>query len=148
MLAFCFLGIGNTILQVSLNPLLTNIVKANSLTSSLTTGQVIKAVSSFCGPFIAAFAAKSFSNWQYIFPIFAGITLISTIWLLTTPIREEAQENVFSYAETFKLLKNPTILFCFLGIFFVVGADVGLNTVTPELLLERTDMSVEEAGIG
>ena len=57
MTAFVLLGIGNTILQVSLNPLLTNVVKGDALTSSLTAGQVVKAVSSFCGPFIAAFAA-------------------------------------------------------------------------------------------
>ena len=46
MVAFALLGIGNTMLQVSLNPLLTNVVKGDSLTSSLTAGQVVKAVSS------------------------------------------------------------------------------------------------------
>ena len=45
MVAFALLGIGNTILQVSLNPLLTNVVSGESLTSSLTAGQVVKAVS-------------------------------------------------------------------------------------------------------
>ena len=34
--AFALLGIGNTILQVSLNPLLTNVVKGSVLASSLT----------------------------------------------------------------------------------------------------------------
>jgi len=80
MVAFAFLGIGNTILQVSLNPLLTNVVKGDALTSSLTGGQVIKAISSFCGPFIAAFALSFFGSWEYLFPIFAVITLISTLW--------------------------------------------------------------------
>ena len=46
LIAFALLGIGNTILQVSLNPLLTNVVKGNVLASSLTAGQVLKAVSS------------------------------------------------------------------------------------------------------
>lgn len=85
MTAFVLLGIGNTILQVSLNPLLTNVVKGDALTSSLTAGQVVKAVSSFCGPFIAAFAAGTLGNWQYLFPIFALITLLSAAWLLCTP---------------------------------------------------------------
>lgn len=61
MTAFALLGVGNTLLQVSLNPLLTNVVSPESLTSSLTVGQVVKAVSSFCGPFIAAFAA---GRWE------------------------------------------------------------------------------------
>ena len=80
-IAFALLGIGNAILQVSLNPLLSNIVKGNSLTSALTGGQVVKAISSFCGPFIALFAATFLDNWLYLFPIFGGITLISLFWL-------------------------------------------------------------------
>lgn len=55
MAAFALLGIGNTIIQVALNPLLASVVKGDALTSSLTAGQVVKAVSSFLGPFIAAF---------------------------------------------------------------------------------------------
>ena len=78
--AFALLGIGNTILQVSLNPLLTNVVDGRALSSSLTAGQVIKAVSSFSGPFIATFAASTLGNWIWMFPIFAGASLISALW--------------------------------------------------------------------
>ena len=146
--AFCLLGIGNTILQVSLNPLLTNVVRGEALTSSLTTGQVVKAVSSFLGPFIAAFAVRQFGNWQYIFPIFAGIPLLSSLWLLATPIREEAPEQTASVSRAFGLLKDRTILLCFLGIVFVVGIDVGMNTVTPKLLMERAGTALADAGLG
>ncbi|MGM9748916.1 MAG: MFS transporter [Candidatus Cryptobacteroides sp.] len=148
MCAFVLLGVGNTILQVSLNPLLTNVVKGDALTSSLTAGQVVKAVSSFCGPFIAAFAASSLGNWKYLFPIFAAITLLSAIWLLATPIKEEApQGEATSAGAVFGLLKDKTILFLFLGIFFVVGVDVGVNTVSPKLLIERAGWTVEKAGL-
>src|SRR5690606_21572828 len=37
-ITFALLGIGNTILQVSLNPLLTNVVSGDKLTSSVTAG--------------------------------------------------------------------------------------------------------------
>ena len=90
MAAFALLGIGNTIIQVALNPLLASVVKGDALTSSLTAGQVVKAVSSFLGPFIAAFAVLAFGNWQYLFPIFAGITFLSALWLQVTPIDEGA----------------------------------------------------------
>ena len=129
MTAFLLLGVGNTILQVSLNPLLTNVVKGNALTSSLTAGQVIKAISSFCGPFIAAFAVSRLGNWQYLFPIFAAITVLSTIWLQLTPIAEEPSETKSSVSATLGLLKGGKILLLFLGIFFIVGTDVGINTV-------------------
>jgi MFS transporter, FHS family, L-fucose permease len=148
LIAFALLGIGNTILQVSLNPLLTNVVKGDALTSSLTTGQVIKAVSSFCGPFIAIFAVSAFGKWQFLFPVFALITLISGIWLLFTPITEKPEEKASGIAQTFALLGDKTILLLFLGILFVVGTDVGMNTVTPKLLMERCSLSVADSGMG
>lgn len=149
LIAFALLGIGNTILQVSLNPLLTNVVKGNVLASSLTAGQVLKAVSSFCGPFIAAFAATVLGNWQYLFPIFALLTLISMGWLMLVHIREESPEqSTSSWRATFGLLKDRTILLLFLGIVFVVGVDVGINTVAPKLLIERCGFDVTGAGVG
>lgn len=150
LVAFALLGIGNTILQVSLNPLLTNVVKGNVLASSLTAGQVLKAVSSFCGPFIAAFAATPvLGNWQYLFPIFALLTLISMGWLILVYIREEVPEqSTSSWGATFGLLKDRTILSLFLGIVFVVGVDVGINTVAPKLLIERCGFDLAGAGMG
>jgi fucose permease len=149
LLAFALLGVANTILQVSLNPLLTNVVKGDKLTSSLTAGQFVKAISSFCGPFIAAFAASMLGNWQYIFPIYAVITLISTIWLMATPMAEEpVAGNASSFASVFGLLKDKTILLLFLGIVFVVGVDVGINTAAPKILMERFGMNSIDAGYG
>ena len=149
MIGFALLGIGNTILQVSLNPLLSNVVKGDALTSSLTTGQVVKAVSSFTGPFIAAFALNSLGNWHYLFPIFAAITVLSALWLMFTSVPKE-QETVSSssLSATFSLLKDKTILLLFLGIVFVVGTDVGMNTVAPKLLIERLNMPLAQAGFG
>lgn len=149
LLAFALLGIANTILQVSLNPLLTNVVQGDKLTSSLTAGQFVKAISSFFGPFIAAFAATMLGNWQYIFPIYAVITLISTIWLMATPIQAETiTGKVSSFGSVFGLLKDSTILLLFLGIIFVVGVDVGLNTAAPKILMERCGMNSIDAGYG
>ena len=149
MTAFALLGIGNTLLQVSLNPLLTNVVHAETLTSSLTVGQVVKAISSFCGPFIAAFAARTLGNWQYLFPIFAGITLLSALWLQATPIHETyADRQKTSSTSAFGLLRDKTILALFMGIVFIVGLDVGMNTVAPKLLIERCSFTIDQAGIG
>jgi len=150
LVAFAMLGIGNTILQVSLNPLLTDVVKGERLTSSLTAGQFIKAISSFSAPFIAAFAAAQFGNWQYIFPVYAVITLLSTIWLMAPPLCEDtaAVSKTTSFAEVTGLLKDKTILLLFLGIVFVVGVDVGLNTAAPKILMERAGLNSIEAGYG
>lgn len=147
LLAFALVGIGNTILQVSLNPLLTNVVSDKLLTSSLTAGQFVKAISSFCAPVIAAFAATQFGNWKLMFQFFAGITILSSLWLLLTPIQEDKNTTQgISFFKTFHLLKNKTILFLFLGILFIVGVDVGMNIVSPKLLMERCGLELEDAG--
>ena len=146
--AFILLGIGNTILQVSLNPLVNNIVKGKSLTSALTAGQVVKAVSSFCGPLLAAFVTLYIGEWQYLFPIYAILTLISALWLTFTQIPHEDKQEPTTIAQTLSLLGNSKIIMLFLGIFFIVGTDVGLNTVAPKLLIERCAFTVSDAGIG
>jgi FHS family L-fucose permease-like MFS transporter len=149
LVAFALLGIGNTILQVSLNPLLTNVVRGDRLTSSLTWGQFIKAIASFLGPIIAGFAAASLGNWKLLFPIFAFVTLLSSLWLYLTPIQEEPTSGkTSSFLECFKLLGDKTILLLFFGIFLVVGVDVGLNTTIPKFLMERCGIPLEQAGLG
>ncbi len=147
--AFALLGIANTILQVSLNPLLSNVVSGDKLTSSLTAGQFVKAISSFSAPFIAAFAAAQLNNWQYIFPLYAVITLLSTVWLVVIPIEEGVSvEKASSYSAVLGILKDNQILLMFLGILFVVGVDVGVNTASSKILMERAGLSSIEAGYG
>jgi fucose permease len=149
LVAFALLGLANTILQVSLNPLLSNVVSQKRLTSSLTAGQFIKAISSFSGPFIAAFAVAYSGKWQSMFAVFAAITLLSSVWLQLTPIAESDKNNeTTSFREILGLLKDRTILVLFLGIIFIVGLDVGLNTATPRILMERCGIAVEEANYG
>ena len=149
MVAFILLGIGNTLLQVSLNPLMTNVVKGEKLTSCLTGGQVVKAVSSFCGPFIALAATAAFGNWKYLFTIYAAVTLLAFLLLELTEIpKETAGGSQASLKEAFGLLKDKTVLLFFLGIFFIVGVDVGTNTVSAKLLIERCGMDVEKASLG
>jgi fucose permease len=149
LVAFGLLGIGNTIIQVSLNPLLTNVVRSDRLTSSLTLGQFIKAIAAFLGPIIAGVAAGSFGNWKLVFLFFAVVTVISGLWLMLTPIPEEKNSQKSStFGDSFGLLKDGTILMLFLGIVFVVGIDVGLNTTIPKFLMERCSIPLEQAGLG
>lgn len=139
LIAFALIGIGNAILQVSLNPLLANVVSNDKLTSSLTIGQVVKAVSSLFGPFILSLVFSQFSGqWYYALPILGIITILSSIWLLSAKIdREQAASTAVSFKAAFSLLKSPLIFLCFLGILFVVGVDVGINYVGSKLLIGR-----------
>lgn len=56
--SFSLLGIGNAIMQTSLNPLVTNLISSEKLASTLTFGQFIKAIASFLAPVIAAWGLQ------------------------------------------------------------------------------------------
>lgn len=156
--AYALLGIGNAILQVSVNPLLQNVITDERLfTSSLTAGQVVKAISSFVGPFIVLAAVNWFGDgdegkWYYCFPIMGAITLFSGVWLLPTPIeREEVTVNSDKFAtalsSTFGLLGDKKILLLFFGIFFAVGTDVSTNFLSSKVMISRFAYTKEAAGM-
>lgn len=150
MAAYALLGIGNAILQVSLNPLLSNVITNKKLiTSSLTAGQVIKAVSSLVGPEIVLLAVHywGIDKWYYCFPILGFMTLLSAVWLFITPIEREkmvGQRDGLSMRDTFTLLGNRTILLLFLGIFFIVGVDVAVNFISSKLMSMRFGWTAEQ----
>ena len=66
-------------MQVSLNPLLSNIVTGNRLASSLTLGPFVKAIASFLAPIIAGWAAVSWGNWKLLFLIFLVIAIVTVV---------------------------------------------------------------------
>lgn len=147
LLSFSFLGIGNALMQVSLNPLLSNIVSSDRLASSLTFGQFIKAIASFLAPIIAGWAALNMNDWKLLFPLFTGIAIVAIISLGLTGIEEKKETRKTStFAECFALLGDKLILFSFFGIMCHVGIDVGINVTAPKILIERLGMDLTEAG--
>ncbi|MFA6718971.1 MAG: MFS transporter [Prevotella sp.] len=157
LISFSLLGIGNTLMQTSLNPLVSTVIKGN-LASTLTFGQFVKAIASFMAPYIAMWGASatipSFGlGWRVLFPIYMIIGVIATLLLASTPIEEETDlvdENesnsvVKNFSSAFKMLGTPIVLLSFLGIMCHVGIDVGTNTTAPKLLIERLGMTLNEA---
>ena len=158
LLAYALLGIGNAILQVSVNPLLQNVITDEKLlTSSLTAGQVVKAISSFVGPFIVLAAVNLFGGgdegkWYLCFPIMGAITLISGLWLLVTPIEREkgivkSEKFATAIGSSLGLLCDKTILLLFFGIFFAVGTDVSTNFLSSKVMISRFAYTKEAAGM-
>lgn len=147
LISFSLLGIGNTLMQVSLNPLLSNIVSGDKLASSLTFGQFVKAIASFLAPIIAVWSASAFGDWKYLYPIFMVVAVLAVILLGITPIKEQDEKGKGStFTECFALLGDKMILLSFLGIMCHVGIDVGVNVTAPKILIERLGMPLEDAG--
>lgn len=149
--SFSLLGIGNAIMQTSLNPLVTNLISADKLASTLTFGQFVKAIASFLAPILAAWGATSVLptfglGWRAFLVLYAVISFLSISILSATPIQEEQPDKASGVGECIKLLGSPFILLCFLGIMCHVGIDVGTNTTAPKILMERLSLPLEEAG--
>ena len=135
LITFALLGIGNTIIQVALNPLLTNVVSKERLASRMTLGQFVKALSSLLGPQIVLFATLYLGNWSYVFLIYAVVTIISMLWLMVSPIPREPVDNSqkATFGSTLSLLKDSFLLKMFICILLIVGIDVGLNFFIPNI---------------
>ena len=149
--SFSLLGIGTAIMQTSLNPLVTNLISADKLASTLTFGQFVKAIASFLAPILAAWGATSVLptfglGWRAFLVLYAVISFLSISILSATPIQEEQPDKASGVGECIKLLGSPFILLCFLGIMCHVGIDVGTNTTAPKILMERLSLPLEEAG--
>ena len=150
LVAFSLLGIGNALMQTSLNPLVSNIVTGN-LSSTLTFGQFVKAIASFLAPYIAMWGATQVLpsaglGWRVLFPIYGIIGVVAIVCLGMTTIHEEPVAKGSSVIDCFRLLGKPFILLCFLSIMCHVGIDVGTNTTAPKILIERLGMTLAEAG--
>lgn len=141
-ISFSLLGIGNAIMQTSINPLVTMLVKGH-LASTLTFGQFVKAIASFIAPLIAAWGATTTApifglSWRILFLLFFVIGMAATLSLGFTRIVEEPVEGKASgFADSVRMLGTPLILLSFIGIMCHVGIDVGTNAVAPKILLER-----------
>ena len=157
LVAFSLLGIGNTLMQTSLNPLMALVSGGENLASQLTFGQFIKAIASFMAPLIAGWGYKALIptfglDWRVLFAIYFVVSVVATLMLWTTPIQgdQKATEQLpavgTQFANCFRLLAEPVVLLSFLGIMCHVGIDVGTNTTAPKLLIERTGMTLDEAG--
>lgn len=149
--SFSLLGIGNALMQTSLNPLMALVTGGKNLASSLTFGQFVKAISSFMAPYLAMWGATAVIpnlglNWRVLFAIYFVIGLLAALLLWITPIKEQKIEGkASSFVDCIKLLGEPIVLLSFLGIMCHVGIDVGTNTTAPKILQERLGMTLNDA---
>ncbi len=151
LVSFSLLGIGNALMQTSLNPMVSAVTEGRNLASTLTFGQFVKAIASFLAPYIAMWGAMASVptfglGWRVLFPIYMIIGVGATLLLFATPVEEEKPQGKASgFIDCLKLLGKPIVLLSFIGIMCHVGIDVGTNTTAPKILMERLGWSLNEA---
>jgi MFS transporter, FHS family, L-fucose permease len=145
---FALLGIGNTIVQVSANPLLVDVVPGNRASSFLSFSQFIKAIGSMIAPPLAGFMAAKFGDWKLMFLVFGIVSILSVIWLSAIKIEETPSVVKATLGTSLKLLGNGFVLIMVLSIFIVVGVDVGFNSNSGQFLMQRYGFLQEAAESG
>ena len=158
LIAFSLLGIGNALMQTSLNPLVDSVMRGGNLASTLTFGQFVKAIASFMAPILAAWGATANvfgMGWRILFPLYMSVGIVAILLLYATEIKEGAETEekaekplgvAAQFANALRLLGNPAVLLCFLAIVCHVGMDVGINITAPKVLMERLGITLETAG--
>lgn len=150
-ISFSLLGIGNTIMQVSLNPLMAVVAGEKNLAAQLTFGQFVKAIASFLAPYLAMWGATqvipSFGlGWRALFAVYFIVAIISALCLWSAEVNENKTEvNRSSFLQCLSLLKRKIVLLTFLGIMCHVGIDVGTNTTAPRIFIERLGVTLNDA---
>lgn len=149
IIGFMILGIGNTILQVSANPLLLDISAKGNKAANLSLSQFIKAIASMLGPVIVAALARYTGNWKLIFPIYAAVSLLAVLWISSVKVEEHKSEKPpATFPSVIRLLKRPFVVIMVLATFLSVGFDVGMNSNVSNYLSVRFAISLESASLG
>lgn len=144
--AFALIGIGNMVLQVAVNPLLATLAPTHQMTGYLTLGQVARNLSLMLASPIASYLSLTFGDWRTMFPIFAVITLVAMVWLLLTPLPPEPPaDHTTTTRDMLDLLHNKSVRIAFIGIALFIACDVGAGVLTPQLIIERAQLSTEMA---
>ncbi len=138
LMGFVLLGIGNTIVQVSANPLLVDVVPPGRRSSFLSFSQFVKAIGSMIAAPLAGWFALQFGDWKLLFLVFGVVSVLSVIWLYFTPIDETRNPGKqATFGSSFQLLGTGYISMMVLGIFLVVGIDVGINAFSGQFMLAK-----------
>lgn len=149
IVGFALLGIGNTILQVSANPLLIDVSSESAKVANLSLSQFVKAIASMFGPIITAALAAYMGNWKLIFPVYAILSVLSSFWLYSVRIDEsKPDKKPASFSTVINILKHRFVWVMIMSVFAMVGFDVSMNSNIATYLQSRFNITIEVASLG
>ena len=150
ILSLFLIGSGMAMLQVSINPLLRNIGGEKEFAFNSVLGQLFFGLASFISPLIYSYLIISLSagnessnyivlffkkitfpnlRWVSLYWIFAGVSFLMSIILIFTNFPEKkkpGRENKEKLNNYLAIIKNPTVILYFFGIFSYVGMEQGV----------------------
>lgn len=133
---FGILGIGNTAIQVAINPLLAAIVPGERMTSYLTVGQIFRNTSLLLLAPLVLLLSYAFDDWRLLLPIYGVVTLVGIVWLWRTPVADTGTSGggTIGMGDCFRLLGNSTVALCAVGVGCFIAADIGVGFLSARLI--------------
>ena len=139
-IGFGILGLGNTFIQMAMNPLLAVISPKDRMTAYLTVGQIVRnGTLLLVGPLALLFGAWT-GAWQWTLAVYALVALAGNVWFVFVDLPEQRDEHPMGFAACFGLLRKRMVWISTLGIGAFIVADVGINFVGGQLI--ETDHSI------
>jgi len=137
--AIFLIGIGMTLLQVAGNPIMRDVSEEGRFARNLTFAQFIKGLGSIAGPAVAIALVSRGLPWNSIFTVFGAVVAVTLVAVTFLRIDERRGEDkpAASIRSSFALLGNGYVFTMILGLFFYVGAEVGVNSWIATLLNQR-----------
>lgn len=138
LLTFAILGLGNVVLQVIFNPLLTFIAPRKDAASFMILRQITEALTAIAMPFLFIWSSQRFGHWQTVVWLNIILACLAFLWLLFAPIPSLPQEKPITLPILQKIITLPGVALLLLGIVTIGGFNNSLMTIVPRLLVERT----------
>lgn len=134
---FGLLGIGNTVLQVAVNPMLACLAPPERMGGLLTVGQIFRNCSLLLVAPLVTLAAARFGSWNLLLPLYAALTAVGALWMQLTEIPEAPADDASvarSAADCFRLLRLRPVRIGTCGVALFIMADVANGFLAARLI--------------
>ena len=130
ILVIFLVGVGVTAIQVAGNPFIRELDTPNRYTANLTIVIGIGALGYAFSPLLVPLMQTNGFSWKTVYLLFGVINAVLLILLAFSKFPEVRlnEEEKINFSKIGILLKNPIIITYGLGIFFYVGAEVGVSS--------------------
>jgi len=166
------LGLGMAMLQVAINPLLRVSGGEEHFAFFSVFAQLVFSSASFVSPHVYSYLVKNLKGytgggnvlidtlskvvpkdlpWVSLYWVFAGVSLLTIAIIVLTRLPKVEltdEEKVGSWATHIELLKNPTVLLYFIGVFCYVGSEQGVAIWISKFLSTYHSFAPETVGAG
>lgn len=134
-LGFGLMGLGNMILQVTVNPMLASIAPKEKMSGYLTLGQIFRNSALMLFAPVALLLASCVGGWRPLLLFYGCIALGSAVWMWRAKIPELRERvHAISILDAVRLLRKRAVLVGTVGVGLFLMVDVACGFLSARLI--------------